>query len=75
MLQECVRNLVTWSGCDLAEAVRCVTENVVDFMVDKERGRIEVGRRADFVVLDEEGGVLETWIGGKKVWEKEEGST
>lgn len=71
MLQECVRNLVAWSGCELAEAVRCVTENVVDFMEDKDRGRIEAGRRADFVVLDDDGTVLETWIGGRRVWQKE----
>lgn len=70
MLQDCVRNLMAWSGCELAEAVRCVTENVAEFMGDEERGRIAVGRRADFVVLDDEGTVLETWIGGRKVWEK-----
>lgn len=69
-LGECVRNLLEWSGCDVAEAVRCATENVADFMGDNERGRLGVGRRADFVVLNDSGEVVQTWISGSKVWEK-----
>ncbi|KAK4954781.1 hypothetical protein LTR28_006165 [Elasticomyces elasticus] len=69
-LQECVRNLVRWSGCGVAEAVKCVTENVAEMMGEGMRGRLEAGRRADFVVLSEEGEVLQTWVAGVKVWEK-----
>lgn len=69
-MQDCIQNLMRWSGCNVAEAVRCVTENVADFMGDTRRGKLESGRRADLVVLDDEGNVLETWIAGKKVWEK-----
>lgn len=69
-LQECVRNLMMWSGCNIAQAVKCVTENVADFMGDQTRGKLEAGRRADFVVLNDEGEVLQTWIAGTKVWEK-----
>ncbi|QIW96809.1 hypothetical protein AMS68_002327 [Peltaster fructicola] len=69
-LQECVQNLMKWSGCNVAQAVRCVTENVSDFMGDNTRGKLESGRRADFVVLDDEANVLQTWIAGKKVWER-----
>lgn len=67
-LSECIRNLMAWSGCGIAEAVRCVTENVVDLTGDEDRGKLEVGRRADFVILDNEGTVLQTWIGGKRLW-------
>lgn len=67
-LDECVRKLVKWSGCGVAEAVRCVTENVAEFMGDAERGKLEVGRRADFVVLEDRGEVRSTWVGGRKVW-------
>jgi N-acetylglucosamine-6-phosphate deacetylase len=70
-LGECVQNLLKWSGCEVAEAVRCATENVVDFMGDDDRGKLEVGRRADFVVMGNDGEVLQTWISGEKVWEKE----
>jgi N-acetylglucosamine-6-phosphate deacetylase len=65
-----VQNLVAWSGCGIAEAVRCATENVADFMGDSERGKLEVGRRGDFVVLGDDGEVLQTFAAGKKVWEK-----
>ncbi len=37
-------------------------------MGEGERGVLQVGRRADFVVLDEEGVVLQTWVGGEKVF-------
>lgn len=71
-IDECVRNLVEWSGCGLAEAVRCVTENVAEVMGLEDRGKIEEGRRADFVVLGDEGEVEETWVGGKRVWRRRE---
>ena len=70
-LDECVRNLATWSGCGLAEAARCATENIAALMRLKDRGVIEQGRRADFVVLDHEGRVLQTWIKGIKVFDHE----
>ncbi|KAL8946613.1 MAG: hypothetical protein Q9222_007016 [Ikaeria aurantiellina] len=67
-IDECVRNLKRWSGCSLAEAVRCATENVARMMgVDGERGVIKEGRRADFVVLNDEGEVLGTWIAAEEV--------
>jgi N-acetylglucosamine-6-phosphate deacetylase len=68
-LDECVRNAVAFSGCGLAEAAQCATENIADMMGESKRGKLEPGRRADFAILDEEGHVLETWIKGDKVWE------
>ena len=69
-IDECVRNLQQWSGCSLPEAIRCATENIVSLTGDGDRGIIEPGRRGDFVVLDEEGSVLQTWIKGVKVFER-----
>ncbi|KAL8730270.1 MAG: hypothetical protein Q9166_004153 [cf. Caloplaca sp. 2 TL-2023] len=69
-IDECVRKLKQWSGCTLAEAVQCATENIANMMGLRDRGIIEVGRRADFVVLDDTGQVLETWIGGKRVYRR-----
>lgn len=74
-LQQSVRNLMEWSGCGIAEAVGTVTENVAGLMgIDGEGGRgvLKEGRRADLTVLSEEGEVLQTWIAGAKVWDKEE---
>ncbi|KAK5715346.1 hypothetical protein LTR17_016780 [Elasticomyces elasticus] len=67
-LDECVRNLVRWSGCSVAGAVRCVTENVASLMGEEGRGKLEVGRRADFVVMGDGGDVRGTWVAGRKVW-------
>ncbi|KAJ9661218.1 hypothetical protein H2201_006577 [Coniosporium apollinis] len=75
-LQQGVRNLMEWTGCDVAQAVRCVTENVAEFMGVDGPGGVGVlkeGRRADLCVLSEEGEVLQTWVAGKKVWEREGG--
>lgn len=65
-----VRNLMNWTGCTLAEAVRTATENIADFMGVSDRGKLEEGRRADFIVLNDEGHLQETWIAGVKVWSK-----
>jgi N-acetylglucosamine-6-phosphate deacetylase len=73
-LQQSVRKLMEWSSCGIAEAVGTVTENVAGFMgIDGVRGRgvLKEGRRADLTVLSEEGEVLQTWIAGNKVWDRE----
>ena len=69
-IDECVRNLMQWSRCSLAQAVRCATENIANMMELGDRGMIDEGRRADFVVLDDTGQVLQTWIGGEQVYSK-----
>ncbi|KAK3650911.1 hypothetical protein LTR56_005962 [Elasticomyces elasticus] len=69
-LDECVRNLVGWSGCSVAEAVSCVTENVAGLMGEEGRRKLVVGGRADLVVLGDGGEVRGTWVGGRKVWSK-----
>lgn len=74
-LQGCMRNLMHWSGCGIAEAVATVTENAAAFMgIDGEGGRgiLKEGRRADLTVLSEQGEVLQTWIAGRKVWDRDE---
>lgn len=74
-LQEGVRNLMEWSGCGIAEAVGTVTQNVAQFMgIDGWGGRgvLREGRRADLCVLSEKGEVLQTWVAGLKVWDREE---
>lgn len=74
-LHQGVRNLMEWSGCGIAEAVGTVTENVARLMgIDGLGGRgiLEEGRRADLCVLNESGEVLQTWVKGTKVWDREE---
>lgn len=74
-LQHGVRNLMEWSGCGVAEAVGSVTENVAAFMgIDGPGGRglLREGRRADLCVLNDAGEVLQTWVAGVKVWDRED---
>jgi N-acetylglucosamine-6-phosphate deacetylase len=74
-LQQSMRNLMEWSGCGIAEAVGTVTENVAGLVgIDGVGGRgvLKEGRRADLTVLSEDGEVLQTWIAGNKVWDREE---
>ena len=69
-MDECVRNLVHMSDCTWPEAIRCASENIVELMDVKDRGKIEPGRRADFVILDVEGNVTHTWINGQLMYER-----
>ena len=70
-LDGCVRNLMHGSNCSLAEAVRCVTENIAQMMGLKDRGMLEVGRCADLVVLSIIGEVMQTWVSGQRVYRTE----
>lgn len=70
-LDECVRNLVKFSGCTIAQAVECVTENVANMMGIRDRGIIETGRRADFVVLNFDGDVQKVWVEGRTVFDRD----
>jgi N-acetylglucosamine-6-phosphate deacetylase len=66
----------------LVIAVKAVGQNVADMMGEGQRGRLEVGRRADFAVLNHDnfegdGGIVvtETWVGGWKVFDRGEAHT
>ena len=64
-MAQAVRNSVAWLGVSLAETVRMASTYPADFIgVGGTHGRIEEGFAADFVVLDQEMRVRETWIGG-----------
>lgn len=67
-LDQAVRNLVAFTGCDLAAALATVTSVPADLLGLTDRGRLCVGARADFVVLDEQGRLVETIIAGATAW-------
>lgn len=68
-LDAAVRNLMTFTGCQLAEAVATVTEIPASCLGLSDRGRIEVGRRADLTALDTDGRVVLTFVGGRLVFD------
>ncbi len=51
-LDQAVRNLVAFTGCSPAEAIGTVTTVPARLLGLPDRGRLEVGARADLVVLD-----------------------
>ena len=66
-IDECVRNLMKFSSCTLAQAVRCATENIANLMRIHDRGILQPGKRADFIIMDKEAHVKEVWLGGQCV--------
>ena len=50
---------------ELPEAINMASRNPAAFLgLDRELGRIAPGYRADLVLMDDDLGVIETWIGG-----------
>jgi N-acetylglucosamine-6-phosphate deacetylase len=63
-----VRNARCFVGMDLVEAIAACTLRPARLLgIESERGTLRTGARADLAVLDAEGRVVETWIGGAPV--------
>lgn len=65
-----LRNLIEWTGCGVPDAVATVTANPARVLGLEDRGTIEVGRRADLVVLDDGVSVRATMVAGRVVYER-----
>ena len=64
-----VRNTMRMLGLPLAEAVRMASTYPAAFLgLEATHGRIAAGYRADLVVVNDDIGVDETWIGGERVF-------
>jgi N-acetylglucosamine-6-phosphate deacetylase len=64
-LAQAVRNMMSLPGVSLAQAVGMASSVPAAFMrLGQDVGSIAPGRRADFVLLDKDGHVLGTWVGG-----------
>ena len=65
-MAEAVRNAVRLLGVDRATAVRMASAVPASVLgISGERGSIEPGLRADLVLVDAQGMVIETWIDGE----------
>jgi N-acetylglucosamine-6-phosphate deacetylase len=67
-LDRAVRNLVQFSGCSPAQAIRAASANPAALLGLEDRGRIEVGAIADLVVFSQDLEVERTIIGGHTAW-------
>ena len=81
-MDECVRNLVAFTGCDVAEAIRAASLRPAQLLgEDHTRGHLQPGARADIVILtppvpdcDDADSLglqpLVTLVGGAVAWSK-----
>jgi N-acetylglucosamine-6-phosphate deacetylase len=61
-----VRNTVAALGLPIEAALQMASRIPAEFLGLNDRGRIAPGCRADLVLLDDDLGVVDTWIGGKR---------
>ena len=67
-MDRAVANLASWTAAGVVRVLTSATLTPATTIGAVDRGRIEVGRRADLVVLDHDLGVVETLIGGEVVF-------
>ena len=65
-LLEGVRHFAATTDATVADALRAASAVPADILGDRERGVIEVGRRADLVVVGTDLGVVDTYVGGRR---------
>ena len=64
-----LRNARRFAGLSLLEAVAaCTLRPALRLGIERERGTLRPGARADFALLDPEGGLRATWVGGRPVY-------
>jgi N-acetylglucosamine-6-phosphate deacetylase len=72
-LDRAVANAESFSALSRLEAVRAVTLVPAQLLgIERERGTLRAGARADFALLDATGAVAETWIAGHCVFRRRE---
>jgi N-acetylglucosamine-6-phosphate deacetylase len=67
-LDRAVRNLVAFTGCSVPDAVATVTATPARLLGLTDRGRLEVGARADATVLNADLEVMATVVDGEVAW-------
>lgn len=65
-MDRALRNAVA-SGVDLATASAMASSVPAAYLGDSQRGTLEVGKRADVLVLDDQLNVVEVYVGGERV--------
>lgn len=72
-LNEGVKNLIQAAGCGIVEALKCASEHPAKLLgIYPNKGSLNYGTDADFVVLDSDVSVYATFIAGDLVWYTEQ---
>ncbi len=69
-LSKAIKNFIKFTGASLFDAFTVASTTPASIIGDTTRGRIEIGKRADLVILSKELEVLFTIVGGKIVYSK-----
>lgn len=65
-MDQALRNAMKWLDIDLVEASQLLSTNPAKLLgVDDKKGKLAIGYDADFVVMNDQLEVLQTWIDGK----------
>jgi N-acetylglucosamine-6-phosphate deacetylase len=71
-LDRALANALAFGALSPLEAVRAMTLAPARLLgIERERGSLRVGARADFAMLGPDGQVAQTWISGRRVWRRE----
>jgi len=73
MITRGIINLMKFTGCSLADAVKTASKNPAELLDLKDRGEIEVGKRADLILFkigDQEINIYKTYVAGELVYKK-----
>lgn len=69
-MDQAVRNLVDWTDVPVTAALLMCTQAPADVLQDRTRGRLIAGARADLALWSDDLQVVETYVGGTRVWSK-----
>jgi len=69
-MDTCIKRFHKFTGCSIGEALLCATLHPAQVLKKQSIGKIEVGAKADMILLNDELDVLQTWVGGKQVYQK-----
>jgi len=68
-LDRSLKNIMKWTNCTVEEALPALTVNPArQAGILAAKGTIEPGKDADFVLLDNDYCIKETWVSGAKIW-------
>ncbi|WP_096186755.1 N-acetylglucosamine-6-phosphate deacetylase [Evansella halocellulosilytica] len=68
-MNEAVRNMIEFTGCSFEEAVQMASLNPAkQLKISDRKGSLQIGKDADFTIMDEQFNVQQTYVNGKKVF-------